>query len=393
MRVIYLITRDVELSALAMRLARESVIAVDVESNSLHVYRPRLCALGVAWREGNEIAVAVVDSLELKLTPMATILGATGPTKLLHDLTFDARLLQASGITLGKVRDTSVAARFLGESSTGLAPLVKKYCGVELNKRWQDHDWAERPFTTPQLDYLAGDVRHLHALDRKLSQVASELGIAPEIDLECRYKLERALEPPAAPRPAYVRIRGGAGLDASHRAVLHRLAMCREEIAESRDMPLFAVASNRVLLGLAQRAPTNMSEVRRLAPGPAREHVHEWLAAIRTGLADPCPSNDNPDSTPNRPSRELKRRLEHALTRWRTREAQIRGVDPQVIVPGHCVAQVVAAMADHEPHDALVAQLKQVEGLCAGRVERYATSFHEIARSCVSAPPATPRVS
>src|SRR5262249_3834526 len=149
----------------AARARRAARVAVDVESNGLFVYRAALCVLQLAWPEDGRIVVAVVDPIAVSIAPLTALFSATGPVKVLHDLTFDARLLAEAAAPLSRVRDTSVAARLLGRKATGLAALLAEELGVAHDKRLQQHDWARRPLREAEIDYLAGDVRHLLELD------------------------------------------------------------------------------------------------------------------------------------------------------------------------------------------------------------------------------------
>src|SRR5690349_14549323 len=115
-----LVVRDpAALAALAARAARAPRIAIDVEANGLFAYRAALCTVQLAFPEGDDRAIAVIDTLAVDPAPLAAVLGPEGPVKVLHDLTFDARLLAEAGAPLGRVRDTSVTARLLGIAATG----------------------------------------------------------------------------------------------------------------------------------------------------------------------------------------------------------------------------------------------------------------------------------
>ena len=62
----------------------------------------------------------------------------------------------------------------------------------------------------------------------------------------------------------------------------------------------------------------------------------------------------------------------HFPNEIRTERAEERGVDPQVIVPGHCTEPVVEALLEHARAGTdLSRMLLQVEGFGAFRVERY----------------------
>ena len=109
---------------------RADRLAVDVEANGLHAYRacalhaPARLARGRRGRGRRRRHARRVRSRRSR-----ALLGPEGPVKVLHDLTFDARLLAEAGAPLGRVRDTSVAARLLGFAATGLAALLASELG------------------------------------------------------------------------------------------------------------------------------------------------------------------------------------------------------------------------------------------------------------------------
>ena len=132
-----LVDDPAELAALAARLADAPRIALDVEGDGLYRYRARLCTIQLA--SGAESAV--VDALALdSLAPLAPLLGDAGPSKVVHDVSFDVKMLAQRELPLGRVFDTAVAARLLGEPSTGLAALLEKHFGVALDKQHQQAD-------------------------------------------------------------------------------------------------------------------------------------------------------------------------------------------------------------------------------------------------------------
>jgi ribonuclease D len=364
----------------AIRGARSAAaIAVDVEANGLFVYRPRLCTIQLAWEEGERSRVVVVDTLAVTASLLAPLLGPEGPVKVLHDLTFDARMLDEAGAPLARVRDTSVAARLLGRTSTGLAAMLEAELGIQLDKRFQQHDWSRRPLGAAELCYLGGDVAHLLPLDRALAAKAAEKDIAPEIEEECAHKLRGALAPPRDARPTYARIKGASKLCAVGRAALRRLAIAREEAAEAADVPPFKVVSSEVLLELALRRPKTLAalvEVRGATEGRAGRYAPRWLSAIELGERDgDIPAEDHAYFEPTRIDRAKvarRRDIEVRISAFRRAEAALRGVDEQVILPGHCAQELASVLLDAAPDDpALLDHIAAIPGMGARRVDRY----------------------
>src|SRR5690606_8490984 len=155
-----------------------------------------------------------------------------GPEKILHDVAFDARLLRTRSITLDRVLDTSIAARYLGEPNIGLASLVEKYLGVTLDKENQQADWGERPFTEERLHYLEQDVCHLHPMAQTLWEQLSERDLLAEVATETQYTLDNARTDNGNPLPPWRRIKGWEKLSGEARAVLRAVAIERERVAE-----------------------------------------------------------------------------------------------------------------------------------------------------------------
>lgn len=378
-----LIETEPGLAALIPRLGRADRLAVDVESNGLFAYRAALCVLQLAWREGEETIVAVVDTLAMPIAALAPILGEGGPVKVLHDLTLDAQLLAAAGAPLGRVRDTSVAARLLGRKATGLAALLEEDLGVLHDKRLQHHDWGRRPLGEEEIAYLAGDVRHLLDLDDRLAEQAEAFDIAPEIEAECAYKLATALAPRRDARPAWTKAKGAEALNAAGRAALRRLWAAREQVAEQENVPPYKVASTELLVQLAVKRPSLEAPSR-----PAQAHAAAWRAAIAEAAADgDVPEEERAFLSPRPPTRaEIARRRTQStrVTGWRRAEAERRGVSEQAVLPGHCADDLVDALLAHgPPHDrgegALRAAILAIPGIGARRAARYLDAFVALA--------------
>lgn len=376
------------------RASKAEAIALDVEANGLFVYRPRLCAVQIAWDEGGATRVAVVDTLAMGASELAPLFGSEGPIKVLHDLTFDARMLAESGAPIGRARDTSVAARLLGQTSTGLSSVLAAELGISLDKRFQQHDWSRRPFARDQLRYLGDDVAYLVALDRALSSKASAIDIEAEIAEECAYKLEAALAPPRDGRPAYVRIKGAQKLDREGRAVLRRLVAARESIAEAADVPPFKIVTNEILLELSMTRPTTIAALGRIRgalSGRAGKHAGTWLEAITRGIADgDIPAEEAALFEPvvmNRREVARRREIEARVSGFRRAEAKRRGVDEQVVLPGHCAQAVASLLAGAPPGEGVdPARIAAIPGFGEKRASLYAARLASLLVAKAEAP-------
>ena len=147
-----IVVDDAEVArTLAARAQSSAPLPLDVESNGLHAYRAVTCTVQVGLVGPDGVAVDEVVVLDpiiggaAVLAAFRAVFGAAGPLKIVHDLAFDARMLARDGVPLANVFDTSLAARFLGVTSTSLASLVEARLGVKLEKGLQHHDWRRRP--------------------------------------------------------------------------------------------------------------------------------------------------------------------------------------------------------------------------------------------------------
>jgi ribonuclease D len=362
-------TESGDVRDIAARAAASPRVALDVESNGLFAYKPALCTVQLAWLAGDEVEIAILDTLATPAKPLE-VLEHADTTVVLHDLTFDVRLLREHGVSLGRVRDTSVAARLLGKRALGLASLLESELGLHLDKKLQHHDWASRPLEPAHLAYLRDDVRHLLALDDSLAAQVEKAGIVDEVEEEVRYKLWTALEEVAAP-PGYLRVKGLEKLPPHGQAIVRRAFLARERIAEGENVPPFHVAGPELLLELATRRPTSPSDVRSLpaARGRSRRFADDWARAVSEGLSDGAlPTADAELLRPppvDRTEASLRRAREERLRRWRKAEASARGVDEQAILPGHCLTDLARLAPPDEQG------LRDVPGVGARRVERY----------------------
>ena len=366
-----LVTREEELRAAVLRLTKAERVAVDIESNGLFKYRATLCVMQLA----TPTEIVIVDTLATPLGALAELLGPAGPRKIVHDVAFDARILAEANLPLENVLDTSIAARMLGRAATGLASLLGSELGITMDKKLQHHDWTERPLQRHHLRYLADDVVHLDELAERLWREVDERAIGDAVEEETRYRLAQAVAAAGSvdPRPPYVRLKGIDRVPKEELPILRRLAELREAKARSLDVPPYKVLGPDVLFAVAKARPRSLEDLARVKGATsghrARSLARPMLEAVAAGLTD----GDVPEeeramlSRPRLPPALVKARRgrESRLTSWRKAEAKRRGVDEQVVLPGHCL-QDLADLDEGASLDAIAA----VPGIGAFRVAR-----------------------
>jgi len=272
------------LAALAEEVAGESVVALDTESNSFHVYRERVCLLQISTRRGDY----VVDPMAVDVRPLGSVL-ASGRELVLHGADYDVRCLKREyGWSLPRIFDTMAAARRLGSVELGLSALVHAHFGVRLSKEHQRSDWGRRPLSGEQVRYAALDTHFLLPLHARLSGELAARGLADE----ARREFDRiaAVEPrPKVFDPEGWRgLKAARGLDPSGREVLRALWVAREETASESDRPPFKVLGEHAMVAIARRRPRSMEELAAIpgvTPKVLQRLGESILAALRAASA------------------------------------------------------------------------------------------------------------
>jgi ribonuclease D len=267
------------LAALADDVAGESVVALDTESNSFHVYRERVCLLQLSTRRGDY----VVDPMAVDVRPLGAVL-ASGRELVLHGADYDVRCLKREyGWSLPRIFDTMAAARRLGSAELGLSALVHAHFGVRLSKEHQRSDWGRRPLSGEQVRYAALDTHFLLPLHARLSDELAARGLADE----ARREFDRIAAVEPRPRvfdpEGWRRLKAARGLDPAGREVLRALWVAREEKASEFDRPPFKVLGEHAMVEIARRRPRSVEDLAAI-PGLTPKVIERVGAAILAAL-------------------------------------------------------------------------------------------------------------
>lgn len=327
-----LLTRDDQIVALAEQLAQTDRVAVDLEADSMHSYREKICLVQITYGE----ETCLIDPLGLtSLDPLKPILADPKVRKVFHAADYDLRCLHRDfDITINGLFDTLICAQFCGEEKIGLADLLGKYFNVQLDKRFQRADWSRRPLSEEMLAYAAEDTNHLFRLAELLEARLMELGRWEWAVEEFGY--QEQVQFAVNGGPLFQRIKGAGRLDRRQLGTLEQLLQWRETEAEHRDCPPFKVIGNRELLALAQTAPTSPQGLKR-TEGLSPRHIDrlgkKLLAVIQKALA--IPEAELP-TFPRQAARfqrdpKVDARFD-ALKKWRKAAAAELALDPGVLI-------------------------------------------------------------
>ncbi len=326
------------LQKLADELINQKIIAVDTESNSLHAYREQLCLIQFSIPRNDYLVDALVFT---GLSALAPLFSDPGREKVFHAAEYDLICLKRSfSISVTNLFDTMQAARILGYKQVGLDSMLEEKLGVELNKKYQKADWAQRPLPPDMSNYARLDTHYLLDLRNVL-----------KTELEQRSRWELAREEfirlahgngnggTKANLPSWQRISGTQKFTQRQLAVFQELCAWRETQAERMDRPVFKVIDNKRLVEIAQAPPRTEGDLEKLNLTSRQIKIFgtSLLEAVQRGRrAEPV---SRPRSS--RPKQAYVDRL-NALSIWRKNVAQKVGIESDLILPKgwmHAIAE------------------------------------------------------
>lgn len=251
-----LITRPDALDQAVSAIAPEEVIALDTEASSFHRYRERVCLVQLSTRSDTWL----IDPLNVpELGALGSLLAEPRMEVVIHDADYDLRILARDhGIRVENVFDTLIAAELLNEPEIGLAALLKKYQGLQVDKKFQKADWSKRPLPGPMLDYAAGDTSHLIAVRDILKEQLQQKGRWSWAEEEFSLLSDAPFQLAGADEPPFLRMKGAKALKPHQLAILREVHAWREGVAERMDRAPFMVLGNDVLLSLATDPPQSL---------------------------------------------------------------------------------------------------------------------------------------
>ncbi len=260
--------------AVRARAQKPERTALDLEADSLHRYRERLCLIQYADESGTEI----IDPLASDdMQPFIDWL--VGARVWMHGADYDISLLRR---TFGKlpamVLDTQVAARLLGYEQFGLAALIGHFFGIQLSKGNQKADWGKRPIPEAMQVYALGDVKYMLKLADCLVSELRTLDRYNWFAESCEYYIEQARQRENTHTAEPWRIRGSGTLTRRGLAALRALWYWRDNEAREADKPAFMVCSNEELL---RRSVVLQGFGEPPPPRGNRKRITRYKAAVR----------------------------------------------------------------------------------------------------------------
>jgi len=327
-----IITEVRRLSEIAFLLGREKEVAVDLEMDSLHHYREKVCLIQVSTRSESWL----IDPLAVKdLSPLASPLNDPRILTVMHGADYDIRSMHRDfGIEVSNLFDTMIASRFLGIAEFGLAALLRARFGIVLNKKYQKADWSKRPLSPEMCAYATADTAYLLPLYDQLRTELAEKGRLSWLEEECRLVCRARVTEKEG--PLFISCKGAGKLKGRSLAILEELLQLRDRQARELDRPPFKVISAETLLEIAEKRPNILGElaaIKGMTPGQVHRFGERILSAITTALVIPEDELPRfPRQKRDEPADGAKERLKR-LKQWRERKSRILELEPGVVAP------------------------------------------------------------
>lgn len=329
-------------------------IALDCEAAGYHRYSDRLCLLQLTVGD----TTFVLDPFGVDPEPvLRPALEDPGVEVLMHGADFDVRLLDRDlGIGLAGLFDTQIAASLLGVSALGLSSLLESRLGVELSKKYQKADWAQRPLPQPMLQYAALDTAHLHELAAQLRDQLERLDRLEWAKEEFR-ELQKVRFDPSPEDDPVLRVKKTRDLSPREIDRLREALFWRDRIGREQDRALFRVVGDDTLVAAARLNPTRVAELEDLQ-GMNTALAREWGADLidRFRRVDQLPDSEvegypagtsEENGSRGRSPPEVEERF-RSLKKVRNERATEMGIDRGTLLP-NAILQKIAEVPPKSP--------------------------------------------
>ena len=315
------------LISIVKELSNSDIYAIDTEFHREKTYFAKLALIQLRWSD----RLVIIDPLNLDLSVLSKIFHSNS-VAVFHAGSQDLEILhRATGAVPRSIFDTQIAAGFLGMRTPSLSSLHENLLGLKLTKGDRLTNWLQRPLKESQLQYAASDVRYLLELHQVLTERLIKLKRYEWAEAEFVTFLEKR-QKLIDPKDAWQRIKEAKHLNKQARGVAQALAEWRELAAQKNDIPIRYIMSDLALVGIAQRKPTKLSDLKNIRGFDYAQYQKEkgqhLLKIVEKGLkADPVPSlKSRKKSLPPemRPAVTL-------LSAWLSQFATDQNIDPALL--------------------------------------------------------------
>ena len=256
-----------ELTQLCKHLKTADLLAFDTEFTHKTTYWAELCLIQIATTHEAFLIDPLAEGIDL--SPLLDLLVSSPIPKIVHAGIQDAEILYAfTGRVPHSLFDTQIMTRYCTTHyNISLSSLVRHFLGVTIDKQEQLSDWSMRPLSDDQCQYALGDVIYLPKIFNLLSEKIAGFERTHIVEQELQEQYHESIftqKPDLARKKLKVK-----PLSAKREFVLQELAKWREQIAMNKNVPRKYVASDQILLTIAQRLPKKHQDIDNLSSLPS----------------------------------------------------------------------------------------------------------------------------
>lgn len=215
------------------------IIALDIEAESnLHAYGERLCLVQIF----DGVDSVIIDPLNINKETLQLLFEDPGILKMMYDAGSDLSLLKNSaGIDIKSILDLRPATEILEYEKKDLHSIIACELDIilEEKRKYQQHNWINRPIEEEAIHYALNDVIHLFALkDIILAKLYAKKMMEPFFlkNLQIQNK-----DYTRDPEDKYRKISGYSRLNSKEKGVFRKVFDIRDKYAELHDIPPHSV--------------------------------------------------------------------------------------------------------------------------------------------------------
>lgn len=257
------------------------VIALDIEAESnLHAYGERLCLTQIF----DGVNSVIIDPLKINNYTLKLLFENTNILKVMYDAGSDLSLLKnAADIEIKSILDLRPAAELLNYEKKDLHSVIAFELGIFLEKKrkYQQHNWINRPISEGAIVYALNDVVHLLALkDIILAKLFAKKLLEPFLLKNLQIQNKNYTR---NPEDKYRKINGYSRLQNNEKAVFRRVFDIRDKYAELYNMTPHNVIHKADLIKIVKDA-TYIDQIRfskRISMDLIQDILRELRKAIK----------------------------------------------------------------------------------------------------------------
>ncbi|XP_019397290.1 PREDICTED: exosome component 10 [Crocodylus porosus] len=310
-----------ELVELNEKLVNCKEFAVDLEHHSYRTFLGLTCLMQISTRTEDFI----IDTLELRSDLYILNEPFTDPAivKVFHGADSDMEWLQRDfGLYLVNMFDTHQAARLLNLGRHSLDHLLKLYCSVDADKRYQLADWRIRPLPEEMLHYARDDTHYLLYIYDKLREELWNKGNGKPTQLQVVWQRSRDIclkkyIKPIFSDDSYLELyrRQKKHLNTQQLTAFKLLYAWRDKLSRQEDESTGYVLPNHMLLKIAEELPKEPQGIIACCnpiPPVVRQQINELHLLIQQAREMPLLKSEaasvtkkGPLSNPEKPENHL----------------------------------------------------------------------------------------